>query len=338
MHLPMKSIFFRPTFSRLPVAFALAFGLVACGGGGGDSTSTTTNATAATYVPGSAELGAFTVLQTARTQCGFGAVTRNTQLDAASLAHAKYLVDLSFSNGTSIISHDETFGVPGFTGADLGARAIYQGYIYGAVAEILEATSWDFRTQQTFPTMTERGANSMRNLMNTVYHLSGAMYEGGDVGMGAYMNTIKINSTTWREEYRFGALVGYRHTASPITLGATQVVTYPCAGTSNIPTSFDPSNESPNPFPGRTQLVGPPIYVKAGQSLSNVTGTVSRNGVSVGVILLTASNDPNFEVASNEVFVIPNSPLSGNSNYQVGLAGFVGTTPFTRTFTFSTGT
>jgi hypothetical protein len=293
-------------------------------------------------VPGSAELGAFNALQTARVQCGFGAVTRNTQLDAAALAHAKYMVDLSFATGTSVISHTETPGVAGFTGADLGARAIYQRYIYGAVAEILEATSWDYSTQQAFPTMTERGASSMRNLMNTVYHLSGAMYEGPDVGMGAYLDTKKINGATWREEYRFGALVGYRHTASPIVLGAGQIATYPCAGITNIPPSFAPANESPNPFPSFTsssQLVGPPIYVKVddGQVLNNVASTVSRNGVNVATTVLTVGNDPNSEVFANEVFVIPSSPLVANSTYQVNLTGSVGAVPFTRSFSFSTG-
>jgi hypothetical protein len=333
-------LFSKKSLSHVSLAFALAFGLVACGGGGGGGTSSTsTSATTAAYVPGSAELGAFNALQTARTQCGFGSVTRNTQLDAAALAHAKYMVDLSFATGTSVISHTETPGVAGFTGADLGTRAIQQGYIYGALAEILEATSWDYSVQQTFPSMTERGASSIRNLMNTVYHLSGAMYEGRDVGMGAYLDTKKINGTSWREEYRFGALVGYRHTASPIALGAGQIATYPCDGITNIPPNFAPANESPNPFPNNSQLVGPPIYVKVddGQILNNVTATVSRNGVNVSTIVLTVGNDPNSEVFANEVFVIPANPLVANSTYQVNLAGSVGAAPFTRNFSFSTG-
>jgi len=325
---------------RLTLSWLLVGGLVACGGGSDSSTGPVT--TTATYVPGSAELGAFTVLQKARSSCGFGAITRNTQLDAASLAHAKYLVDLSLASGTSIIKHTETLGDPGFTGADHGTRAIHQGYIYGALAEILEATNWDYSQQPSFPSMEERGANSMRNLMNTVYHLSGAMYEGRDVGMGAYMDTQKITSTTWREEYRFGALVGYRHTASPIVLGAGQVATYPCANSTNIPPSFAPAYESPNPFPGYSsaQLVGPPIYIKVddGQVLSNVSATVSRNGVAVATVVLNFSNDPHTVIQRNEVFVVPSSQLLANSSYQVTLSGFVGTTAFNHpSFSFSTG-
>jgi hypothetical protein len=335
MHLPMKS-FFKPFFSPAVAACALALGLVACGGGGGGP------ATVASYVPGSAELGAFTVLQAARTSCGFGAVTRDTRLDAAALAHAKYLVDLSFATGTHALSHTETLGVAGFTGLSLGARASHQGYNYGALAEILEATSWDYATQQIFPSMEERGATSMHNLLNTVYHLSGAMYEGSDVGMGAYMDTKKITSTTWREEYRFGSLIGYLQTSSPIILGAGQVVTYPCDKTINVPTSFAPATESPNPFPSytsSTQLVGPPIYIKVddGQVLNNVTGAVSQNGVNANLQFLTASNDPNSELLANEAFVIPTSQLIANSTYQVTLSGKVGAFPFVRNFSFSTG-
>jgi hypothetical protein len=251
------------------------------------------------------------------------------------------LVDLSFANGTSIISHDETMGVPGFTGVDLVARALYQGYNYMALAEILEATSWDYRSQQTFPPLEERGASSMRNLMNTVYHLSGAMYEGRDAGVGAYLKTVKINSTTWREEYRFGALVGYRHTASPFVLGAGQVVTYPCDRISNVPTSFNPANESPNPFPNSSQSVGPPIYLKVddGQVLSIDTFNVRQGGTLIPSLLLNNSNDPQRpkEVGVNEAFVVPSSPLTANTSYAVTVTGTVDNVAFTRSFTFSTG-
>jgi hypothetical protein len=179
-------------FLRVTAASALTLGLVACGGGGGGSTpapapvdvlpTIPVTIPEASYPSGTAERGAYNVLQSARVLCGFGAAQQNILLDAASLAHAKYLVDLSFATGTSVLNHTETSGVAGFTGVGLGDRAVYQGYNYGALAEILEATSWDYRTQPNLPTMEARGASSMLNLMNTVYHLSGAMYEGRDVG------------------------------------------------------------------------------------------------------------------------------------------------------------
>lgn len=336
------------TPNSFALTLILSFGLVACGGGGGDSTNVDTNVgtnTAATYAPGSAELGGWNVLQGARTLCGFGALTRNSKLDAVALNHAKYLVDLSIATGTSELSHLETPGVDGFTGIFPWDRTQAAGY-GTRVAEILEATVWDYVNPPTFPSMEERGANSMHSLLNTVYHLSGAMYEGAEAGFGAYMKTTLIDATTWREEYRFGSLNGYE--TKHITLGAGQVVTYPCQGSSDVPTFFIPANESPNPFPAMTldsQKVGPPIYLKvdAAQVLQVTSSNVSLNGVSVPTTLLTHTNDPNIDVYGkpyidpNEVFVIPMTALLPNSYYQVTLTGTVNSLPFNRSFTMRTG-
>jgi hypothetical protein len=362
-------LFLKTSFPSVTTAFVLAFGLVACGGGGGgDTTTSNTSTTVATYVPESAELGAFNALQTARTDCGFGAVTRNAQLDAASLAHAKYQVDLSFASGISMVSHDETPGVAGFTGRNHGLRAEYQLYYYSALAEIIEGTYFDYTTAQTFPTMEQRGANSMRNLMNTVYHLSGAMYDGADVGMGAYMRTEKITSTTWREEYRFGSLIGYRPPASAVVLGTHVVATYPCAKTINVPTYFIPAEESPNPlvpnpfetapsmagrdFTLRSEKVGPPIYLKvdANHTLTISSYSITQNSTPIPAVLLTIANDPNTYpgtshpyIESNEAFVVPSFPLVAGKDYTVNVSGTIdaGTInsfnfPVT-SFTFTTG-
>lgn len=315
----------------------LSLSLVACGGGGGDGPTVTP----ASYQPGQAERGAFEVLQQARTQCGFGALTRNAQLDAAALSHAKYLVDRSIATGVSTLSHLETPGVPGFTGIYPWDRAEYQGYNYLALAEILEGTVWEYTYPPAFPTMEERGANSMRNLLNTVYHLSGAMYEGSELGLGAYLATTKITATTWREEYSFGSLNAYRFANQRITLGAGKVVTYPCQGSSNVPTAFEPANESPNPFIGSayaSAIVGPPIYLKVDApqvlTVNPISSSLTRDGLAVPFLVLTADNDPNRDldgkayIAPNEVFVIPTIALNPDKNYQVTLNGKIGLTAF----------
>jgi hypothetical protein len=282
--------------------------------------------------------------------CGFGKVTQDPKLDAASLAHALYLVNKSFASGTSFISHYERdannlpdVNNPDFTGEGLGERAVAQGYAYWALAEILEATSQDYLMQPTISKLEERGASSMRNLLNTVYHLSGAMYEGGDVGVGADLKTVKINGTTWREEYRFGALVGYKQNASHVVLGTRQIATYPCAGVTNIPPSFASANESPNPFPNSSQLVGPPIYVKVddGQTLVLTSYSIRlKNGPTVPTVLIDYAYDQRVakEVGLNESFVVPNVALIPSATYQVTLNGTINGTAFpSRSFEFSTG-
>lgn len=343
------------TFSLL---LMLSLGLTACGGGGGGDASSdaSTSGVAATsvlptltlpipassYLTGSAELGGYTVLQQARVLCGFGELKQNIQLDAAAQNHARYLTSVSISSGDSVLSHyEDTQTDPYYTGYNPWDRTEATGY-GNQVAEILEASVWDFDTRNApvFPTPAERGANSMRSLLNTVYHLTGAMYEGADVGFGADLQTVSTGTTSRREEYRFGSLNGYQ--AGRLSLGAGQLATYPCQGSSNIPPEFVPANESPNPFPTMTSSgdkLGPPIYLKvdAGQVLRVTSGRVSQNGVSVPATLLTASNDPHQELGRHEAFVIPNSALTPYATYQVDLAGTINGTPFSRSFAMSTG-
>lgn len=331
-----------------------ALSLVGCGGGDNVSTvpntpaaftlNTTVVIPASTYQANSAELGGWTQLQQARVQCGFGAQKQNTQLDAASLAHAKYLVTLSLAQSTSLLSHTETItNNVWFTGYNPWDRSLFQGYGL-QVAEILASTSWnyDISNPPALPGLVQRGSDSMRSLLNTVYHLIGAMYDGPDVGFGAFVQTASIGANR-REEYRFGSLNGYQDETKLIKLGTGNLVTYPCQGSSNIPTGFVPANESPNPFPDMTlsQTVGPPIYLKvdSGQTLTLTSRSILKEGIPVSTRVLTRNTDPQYpkEIGSNEVFVVPANPLDSYSTYQINLGGTIDGKPFSRSFTMSTG-
>lgn len=336
--------------------FALPLLMVGCGGG--DNVSTVPNTPSAftlntsvviptsTYQANSAELGGWTQLQQARVQCGFGAQKQNTQLDAASLAHAKYLVTLSLAQSTSLLSHDETItNNAWYTGYKPWDRSLSQGYYGLQLAEILASTSWDYDVSNppALPGMVQRGSDSMRSLLNTVYHLIGAMYDGPDVGFGAFVQTASFG-TNRREEYRFGSLNGYQDETKLIKLGTGNLVTYPCQGSSNIPTGFVPANESPNPFPNMTstsQTVGPPIYLKvdSGQTLTLTSHSIIKEGIPVSTRVLTRNTDPQYpkEIGSNEVFVVPVNPLDSHSTYQINLGGTIDGKPFSRSFTMSTG-
>ncbi len=337
---------------------ALTLSLLACGGGdsGANSTSSAENVLTvvgpnssvtiptSTYPANSAEQGGWTILQEGRVLCGFGALTQNTKLDAAALAHSRYQTSISVASGTSILTHVESIlSDRYYTGQQPWDRTTYQGY-GNQVAEILEATQWDYDSSNppAFPTLKQRGANSMRSLMNTVYHLIGAMYEGADVGFGSDIQTYATSGTMLREEYRFGSLNGYQTRTIP--LGTGKLVTYPCQGSSNIPSTFVPANESPNPFPTMTsqsQTVGPPIYLKVdtGKSLKITSSSISQGGLLVPTLLLTNANDPQRpkEIGINEAFVVPSSALSPNTSYQVSLTGTINGTAFSRTFTMTTG-
>lgn len=342
------------------VTLALAVSLVACGGGGGGGDAATSNDNAAskdavltvvaptrsitipasTYPANSVEQGAWTILQQGRVLCGFGPLTQNTKLDAAALAHSRYLTSLSLASGDSVLSHEEELpNAPFYTGFNPRDRTSYQGY-GDQVAEILEASVWDYdsRNPPAFPTLEQRGANSMRSLMNTVYHLVGAMYHGTDVGLGADIQDVPMGGTQRREEYRFGALNGFQN--SRVVLGPRVLATYPCDGSANIPTAFFPANETPNPFPNLdpNTSVGPPIYLKvdAGQTLTLTSSSVSTAGTSIPTVALNHRNDPQHEIGLNEAFVIPVVALRPGTSYQVTLTGQVDSVAFSRSFTMTT--
>lgn len=350
--------------------------LIGCGGGGGSSSAdtppssvgstlqVTTATTASAYVPylntvtiptstypaGSAELGGWSVLQQARIACGFGQLKQNTLLDAAAKWHAKYQISQSLATGTALLTHYETVTTdPYYKGYYPWDRTQAQGY-GNQVSEILEATTWSYDTGNPpiIPTLEQRGAASMRDLLNTVYHMTGAMYKGAEVGFGADLDT-KVTGTSAREQYRFGSLNGFQ--TQTVSIGAGQLATYPCDGSSTVPSYFTPANEAPNPFPAMTsssQKVGPPIYLKvdATQILTLSTASiVAADKSSVPYTTLTSATDPATEISYNEAFIIPNAALTPNSSYQVNVTGSIKqaspphnlVNTFNRSFTLKTG-
>jgi uncharacterized protein YkwD len=355
--------------SALSLSLILSLSLVACGGGGGGTPSPDTVITpkaailtvvapshsvtipSSTYPADSVEQGAWRILQEGRTLCGFGKLTQDPNLDKAAANHSRYLNSISVASGTSVLSHEELITTnPFYKGFDPWDRTVAIGQNYGdQVAEILEATVWDYdsRNPPAFPTAEQRGANSMRSLMNTVYHLVGAMYHGPDVGLGADIQDVSTGGTARREEYRFGSLNGFQN--SSIMLGRNVLATYPCDGSANIPTAFFPASENPNPFPYITDTkisVGPPIYLKVdeGQTLTLTSSSVvSQYGTRVPTTVLTARvPKPDPYIGDNEVFVVPTTALQSNTSYEVNLGvkitlnGQLNGFEFTRRFTMIT--
>jgi hypothetical protein len=225
---------------------------------------------------------------------------------------------------------------------------------YGTeVGEIIEASVWPSSNPSALPSAEVRGAESMRNLINTVYHLIGGMYEGSDVGFGADTMPTARGTT----EARFGSLNGF-HT-STLSIGTNTLASYPCDKAINVPSTFVPAQESPNPGIGPTgarlacpgQRMGPPIYLKVDYpqvlSLPSISPTLASGGSLVPTTFFTSVNDLHCEVGRNEVFVVPSAPLAPSTSYRFSVNGTIGQTnfqgtvvstgPFTQSSTFTTG-
>lgn len=356
-------------------ASLLAGMLAACGGGGGGaadpvvgspapvpapapapaptvinpSLQTLADVGAATYPSGSAQRGAWDVLQGERVACGFGAVAQDTRLDAANDAHQRYLTELSLATGTSWIGHFETAGDAAsawFSGTDPTARAVHAGMpVHAWVSEILTAL-YNVSTKAS-PNMVAldeaRGAASMRELIGTVYHLTGAMAEGklAGVGVSYQRGSYALSPTNDFEQYRFGVQVASLAGGDLQKLGTGNVASYPCSGATQVKGVFVPATESPNPFPDVTLTsvaYGTPIYFKADRgsvlTVAAIAVTKVSDGSAVPVRTLTSSTDPAHEVLGHEFFAVPTAALAVGETYRVVANGNVGNAAWAKNFTF----
>ena len=323
------------TFKSLALTTAVATLLTACGGGGGSTTTApvavtppvtpaVAAATLVTSVPAATYAGeqaaAFNLLNAERSQCGFGLLAQNAQLDTAAAGHANYLG----VNNTS--GHIQVAGQPGFTGVTIADRAANAGYKVGDVSEIAAARI-------------AGSVSGIRGLLVAPYHLAAAMRGYRDVGIG--YSALSTNSLVVN--------FGYASGGSLQLMSGTDIQTYPCNG--SVGASRQLQYETPNPVPGRDLVanpIGTPILVAArvGNTLAITSATMIKVSTGASVQMRPAmgmSNDPNkvngvSYFMSNEAYVAPEAALDPNSQYQVTVTGTNNGASFSRTFTFTTGT
>jgi len=343
--------------------------LAACGGGGGDGTSTdngsqnnsgsgsggnssnntadlVANVATASYTGNySAEKAAvFSLLNTYRSQCGFGMLAQSSQLDQAAQNHAQY-------SRVAQHGHSETSGVAGFTGVAPADRVTAAGYSWSSVGELLSILVWGQgvagNMTNDLVSVTELSATaSLKALLTAPYHLAGAMSMHRDVGIGihnsgsldVYSKPLNINVATPLN-------------AALQRIANDSIATFPCNGTTGLDPVF--ASESPDPFPDVNRNITPygqPVYVMTATgstvTLDAARSTITpRGGVALPTRLLTQSNDPNARLSSNQVFLMPTTRLGDNTTYDVVLNGTLSTLvtdanptgAWSRAFTFYTG-
>lgn len=328
----------KTTLNAIALASLLAV-LSACGGGGGDETATTPSEPApsdssinsqiptSTYATGSEELAAFNLLNAERIRCGFGALQQNAQLDQAALAHADWML----ING--IFAHEESTAYPnGFTGVHSYDRATAAGYAWTDTVEVIAFGDNASKAG--------RGSKGVRELLSGVYHAPGALLPMKDVGISVREPAdVGMSTLIVPTEILAGT------TGDHQLLSTSEVLTYPCNGTSG--TEYQLTAESPNPVPGRNLSTSPlghsiTVMVRHGQTLGLTSAQMQRVSDGSVVVLrapVTGDSDPNGMLAyqPHVGYVIPDGPLQPNTAYSVTVNGTNNGAAFTRTFTFTTG-
>ena len=289
-----------------------------------------------TYAAGSEELAAFNLLNAERTQCGFGKLAQNVQLDAAAKAHADY----QLRNNVRSHFESQTQFPLGFTGVDDFERIAFQGYAgVGASTDLFNTFfGGDGGKINT-------GAIGMRTLLSAPYHLSGLVDGYREIGVSV-RSGVDVGGSIARVILQINP--AYKAAAGPQLMASSDVLTYPCEGSTSVNRQL--LGESPNPVPGRnlaTQPLGTAILVtvREGQTVRITSSSVTKVSTGVPVLMRTAidnSNDPAGPCTRgcfqpHQAYVIPDGPLDADSAYNVVVIGTNNGLGFTRSFRFVTG-
>jgi hypothetical protein len=265
---------------------------------------------------------AYAQINALRGQCGFGLLAYNTNLQTAAQNSVSFVAN-NYAAHPDAYSHTENSAYPGYTGAQPADRDVYAGFSASYAAELLDAQV----AGATTPFQT-----AVSNWLVSPYHLAGLMY--GYESFGFATATMPASPSTV-----FVAAEGASASGNIQFVGSAAVATFPCSGTSIKSVPYQ--GEDPSPLPGRnltTNPVGQSVYVHVleNQTLSITSMTMTGPG---GVVIppaaiLTAANDPNGYITSNNAVFIPNTATPAGS-YTVSITGTNNGTPFSTIFTYA---
>jgi uncharacterized protein YkwD len=287
-------------------------------------TSLQTTVPKTTYANNSQELAAFNYLNQRRAACGFGLLKQEVRLDAAALAHAKYVSVQS----TAAISHTESKLVSAefFSGVSPLDRAIAQGYLPS-----LPYVDEDFGTG--YVAEANYGETFANDLLNAPFHLVSMLRGNREVGIGIYSADRGPNSLPLRS-------VVFNMSTVTSVQEPVGVQTFPCQGTTVSGVFY--GGESPEPFPGRNYAANPmgsPIAVisKTGSRLLLSSHSLRATGDSRDLALnVLSSLNRSLNIRNNETVLIPDLPLMLGTTYEVNLVGTLDGVEWKKAFSFST--
>lgn len=322
---------------RLVIAgCAASMMLVACGGGGSSTstasattpavsndtgnasgsggTSTTVTADAgAPALTGNIATDGLNWINFRRSQAGVAQLTRNSLIDQAALGHSNY------QKTNNVVTHVQTAGKSGFTGAQLADRLAQAGYVFNtnasrAYGEVISATS------------NTSGVFMAEELITAIYHRF-VMFEPMFKELGSGAATTSAGYTYFTTD--FAANNGYG-------AGIGGIVVWPYSGQKNVAPNFFSDYESPDPVPNLNE-VGYPVSVHA-----NINTTVTVQSFTIqphgGSVLSTKllSHAGDTETPASAAAIVPLAPLKAATVYDVAFSGAVNGIPVTQSWSFTT--
>lgn len=250
---------------------------------------------------------ALAVVNATRAQAGLQAVQLDPHLTDSAMSHAFYWL---FNNATPSVHglgiHQETPGLPGFSGTGPGERAV----------------AWGYSTERTAEDITHRGSPDagVNDWVNSVFHRFPIVRPDlVAIGFGqAEVGSINM------QDMEFGY-------AAP---GSATPVRYPASGQTKVPAAFV-DNELPDPVPsGQPRTTGYPVTVTFGDgdSVSLTSFTLSGpDGTALSAYLLAPSSS-----TENSASLLPAAPLRPSTTYTARIVAGVNGQPYDQTWSFTT--
>lgn len=243
-----------------------------------------------------------------RSLAGVPAVTVLSSLMASSGSHANY-VSSTDENG----HYESTTTNPYFTGYDPVTRMKKAGYNQNLYAEVVARTT------------DSSVADQVDLLIMAIYHrfpmISGSLDSTG-VGVANKPGVADLTMDMGAQKVNL----------------ATALTLYPADQQTGVAVAFNPNTESPNPAPGYT-VVGYPISLQTGWQSTVVPKTftvtaVGGNGTPITSKILQSSTDA--ETPAWATALVPLTPLTYDTTYQVNFTGTVDGLSVARTWQFRT--
>ena len=317
--------------------------LTACGGGGSSSSVSTsggstspgstgsgtatvpagTTMQTSNYADASAKAAVFAAINGYRAQCGFPAFKQNTILDQAAQSHSDYMI----ANG-NVVTDSEVQGKTGFTGVTGQDRANALGW--PSTIPVGAADTGATYANATL-TQTQYGQSMVDAWSSGIYHQVVIASTANLLGVG-----VSQTSFNGFPELLGGVELGYDG-ATPSVTTTNGPLTFPCQGVTGVP--YMGVNEAPA-APGTSGSWGTPVTVTGNVndkvSLTSATMTPA-GGATITLNILNSTDDSNKLIGPYEAVAFPSAALQPATTYTVNLTGTYNGAPFSRTFTFTTG-
>ncbi|AQV93404.1 CAP domain-containing protein [Cupriavidus necator] len=262
-----------------------------------------------------------------REQVGLPPLAARDPLNTTAQSHTGYML----ANAT--LTHDETSGKPGYTGATANDR-IQAAYPTDATAEVVAGANRWTSVANAQLSMQPKDA-LVSDLVDAPFHRAALLGGYGSAGSGYAEWVGASGSGTSANYYQTIDLADRSKGGSD-----NQMVAYPFNGQSDVPVNWV-NTESPNPAPGyQNSTMGYPVLLQAiNTSLQFEADTfviTDAQGNNVNCIKVDSRSSGLSSDASGLAICTPVAPLASQQRYSVRVTGRLGSQPVDLSWSFTT--